>query len=256
MPGIRRCEVIENCQPHNITGATWEYEGIKGDGRKPEEIDRMKGQNCIIVAGASNVYNDYEEARRFLNGKPYALLAVNDIGQFHQDNVYAIVTAHPEWAMGWLNWRLSKNIHNSNTGQLLNKPFIYSDQYHYAVDTVWSGLGNQVGTSGMLACLIAICMGFDKIILCGMPLDWSLGHFYAPLYRQFPDPILEHIVKKSWEYALNRLPTFKDKVRSMSGRSMAWCGRPDTEWLNDKKGGEEDDRTDKGFDCEWQDFPD
>lgn len=230
---------MESCMPHNIVDPTWEYEGVCGDGDKPDVVNAMKGQTCVIVAGASNVYTDYAEAKKLLLDTKHALLAVNDIGQYHEDDVYAIVTAHPEWAPGWLTWRTSNNIRNTRTGNLLNRPYIFSDRQHYLstngepqVDVVWSGLGNQVGTSGMLACLIAICMGFDKIILCGMPLDWSLGHFYAPLYRQFPDPFLEHVVVKSWEHALGKLPTFKDKVRSMSGRSMAWCGRPTAEWLH------------------------
>jgi hypothetical protein len=85
-----------------------------------------------------------------------------------------------------------------------------------------------------LACLIAICMGYEKIILCGMPMDFRIPHFFNN-YPQVLDPINLHIYHKSWEYALNRLPTFRAKIRSCSGNTLLMLGRPTLGWLCDNQ---------------------
>lgn len=208
MAGIKRCLSIESCDPHNISGVLWEYEGIKGDTSKPDLVGSKAGV-AIICAGAKGVYEELEFTKKLLEclepKLSYEILCVNEIGQFIHENVYAIVTAHPEWAASWLEWR-SRPQRGS-----LNKPLIFSDSPHPEVDVLWSGLGYQVGTSGMLACLIAICMGYEKIILCGMPMNFKTPHFFNN-YSQEIDPINLHIYTKSWEYVLNKLPTFKKKL--------------------------------------------
>jgi hypothetical protein len=230
MSGIRRCESIETCQPHNITDPTWEVEGIKGDGEKPEIVGTKKG-NCIILAGAANVWADLEKAKMLVS--EYDLICVNDIGQFCGEFVYAIITAHPEWARGWIDWRTSMShaSYRQNSEMIpINRPLILSDEKHEMVNYCFSGVGNQVGTSGMLACLIALTLGYNKIILCGMPLDPSMPHFFSPYITPWC-PIVENLIVKSWEYARDRLPTFRDKIRSCSGRTMDWIGKPSVEWI-------------------------
>jgi hypothetical protein len=230
MGGERRLSDVNNPNPHNITNPLWEYEGIKGDAAQPEPVGKHTGA-CIIVAGARGVYEEYESAKEFLGkcNKPFTLLAVNDIGCFIKGNVYAIITAHPEWASGWIAWRTGVG-HSGYGPECMNRPLIYADTQHPCVDVVWSGLGNQVGTSGMLACLIAICMGFDKIILAGMPLDFSIPHFFSPyLIHQSDESNV--INKSSWEYATTKLPTFPQKIRSMSGITKQMLGEPSDEWM-------------------------
>ena len=67
------------------------------------------------------------------------------------------------------------------------------------------------GSSGLFACLVGLGMGYDEIVLAGIPMDDS-GHFYDP-------PTTEHKyfenLLPNWRYA--RDEWFEGKVRSLSG---------------------------------------
>ena len=228
MGGIPDYRLGNKPMPHNITNPTWEYEGIKGDGKKPDCVGKHNGV-CVILACAEGVYQDYEEIKKILSscGKGYTLLAVNDIACYVRDRVYALITSDPELAPGWINWRKKRFVYGPDAR---NVPLVFSQESGEHVDVSWSGIGNQVGTSGMVAILMAICMGFDKIILGGMPLDWDKPHFFSPYVLKIP--LSEQLLNKnSWEYAINKLPTFAKKVRSISGLTKEWLGAPTTEWI-------------------------
>lgn len=84
-----------------------------------------------------------------------------------------------------------------------------------AVDYVWLGTEKPFsGSSAMLGVLAAIELGYEKIIVAGCPLD--LGR-----YEQF---------QKGWTC---KYEVIKDKVRSMSGWTAGFVGRPTEEWLKE-----------------------
>lgn len=219
----RRCESPSNCKPHNCPNPKWELYGIKGNGEKPDIIDKYKGKVLIMLGGARGVYEEAEAAKKLV-GPCHEIGAINDIGQFYRPEVHHIFTSHPEWARGWINWRCCAPHQN------LNKPIIHSDYPGDGVDYVWYGIGNQVASSGWVGVLIAICLGYSKIILCGMPLDLNVPHFFSP-YVDAPDPLTLVIIRKSLEYSKNNLPTLNSVVRSMSGKTQAVFGPLTKEWL-------------------------
>ena len=77
------------------------------------------------------------------------------------------------------------------------------------------------GTSGLGAAYVGIALGYDTIVLAGIPLDDS-GHFYDPPW------IGSNFVRESreehWIDADKRL--FRGRVRSLSGRTRAILGEP------------------------------
>lgn len=82
------------------------------------------------------------------------------------------------------------------------------------VDYVWGGpLG---GTSGLFAVRVLLGMGFDEVILCGMPMDGS-GRFYDPPWENGCDLG----TMDEWEkYA----PVLRGLVKSMSGNTRKLLG--------------------------------
>lgn len=88
-------------------------------------------------------------------------------------------------------------------------------------DWCWPWHGG--GTSGLGAILTALALGYERIVLCGMPLD-NGRHNGEPPWRktrfttEVPDDD-EH-----WLRAMNL--AFEGKVKSMSGRTMHWLGAP------------------------------
>mgnify|MGYP001190250737 CR=1 FL=1 len=73
------------------------------------------------------------------------------------------------------------------------------------------------GSSSLLGATTAIRMGYEKIILCGCPLDGSNGKNQS--YEDF---------RKGWERKEKEL---MGKVKSMSGWTKKFLGEPTTEWL-------------------------
>ena len=82
---------------------------------------------------------------------------------------------------------------------------------------------NWGGSSALYATRIALEEGWDRVILCGVPLTGreSLG-IYA-------DQTGYQVYRVGWEKHLNEI---KDYVRSMSGWTKELLGEPTAEWLN------------------------
>lgn len=88
-------------------------------------------------------------------------------------------------------------------------------------DYVWPWHGG--GTSGFGAVLTALALGYDEIVLAGMPLDNS-PHNGEPPWRvtrftQEVDNKDEH-----WRRAIDF--AFEGRVKSLSGRTQKWLGAP------------------------------
>lgn len=83
------------------------------------------------------------------------------------------------------------------------------------------------GSSGLFAVLIAINMGYTRVILAGIPMD-SKGHWYFPDEKYGPKWTMESY--QAWfEFAAT--PDAK-KVASMSGYTKTLLGIPSRLFLN------------------------
>jgi hypothetical protein len=90
---------------------------------------------------------------------------------------------------------------------------------------VWPFGGH--GTSGLGAVLVCIGLGYERIVVCGMPLDNS-HHNGEPAWRKCHFESSEAAgsvgdgVNHHWKVA--RDLAFQGKVRAMSGRTRDWLG--------------------------------
>ncbi|MHC5035111.1 MAG: hypothetical protein ACYTFZ_08750 [Planctomycetota bacterium] len=80
---------------------------------------------------------------------------------------------------------------------------------------------NGQGSSGAGAVLAGLAMGYEDVLLAGMPLDDS-GHFYDPPYIR--SNFLAEAQERYW--TMLRDSVFEGRVRSMSGRSREYLGGP------------------------------
>ena len=85
------------------------------------------------------------------------------------------------------------------------------------------------GTSGLGAVLIAVGLGYERIVLCGMPLT-DTHHNGEPPWRNtsFTREVADTVgggMPKVW--GLAKKLAFHGRVRSMSGRTREWLGAPD-----------------------------
>lgn len=108
---------------------------------------------CIVAGNASCLHEDLAKAGKF------PVIAVN--GASKEVKAFALYSQHPERFLSahWI--RLQKKIHNDFT--------VNSSSYHESVDKVWD-IKNG-GSSAWGARKMASLMGFDKVILCGCPME-------------------------------------------------------------------------------------
>ncbi len=127
-----------------------------------------KGQSCIICGAAPSLLEEFNEAKKH---RPDAVvIAVNETTQaVHADH---LMTMHYDKMNYFKAPSLNKNI-ITHSGMVARKPA--DEVYFNSIDYVWND-AHTAGTSGVSAMLIAMHMGFDEIILCGMPLE-PTGYF-------------------------------------------------------------------------------
>lgn len=73
------------------------------------------------------------------------------------------------------------------------------------------------GSSALLGTMVAIDLGYEKIVLCGCPLEGKNPKGYP--YEVF---------QKGWK---EKEAQVKDKVKSMSGWTKQFLGEPTIDWL-------------------------
>jgi len=85
---------------------------------------------------------------------------------------------------------------------------------------VWPWTGH--GTSGLGAVITGLWLGYDNIVLCGIPLD-NRPHNGEPPWRKtnFVNEVRGD--QKHWMKVADR---FSGRVTSMSGQTRAWFGHP------------------------------
>lgn len=191
----------------------------------PEIAGSCKGRKLIIVADASCVWLDLElfgaredRGRGKVFKEGWDILTVNKIVETFPGEVEhaysnqarvltsAFAARRDEYKT---EFKFEPHTHSCNPGA----------KWHWP----WSGHG----TSGLGACFVGLGLGYDRIVLCGMPLEDG-PHNGEPHWRKtgFASSEAAGSPKDErdahWRRAIEL--GFEGKVRSMSGRTMTWLG--------------------------------
>lgn len=84
------------------------------------------------------------------------------------------------------------------------------------VDRVNRGLRRLSGSSGLLAAVQGLQMGYGRVVLVGVPLS---GRYFFDFIQQW----------------INEFPRLDGRVKSMSGATWAMLGGPTVEWLDGRE---------------------
>lgn len=184
---------------------TWADLGLDGSGEVPRVAGSRSG-TCVILGGAASVWEDNARA------PSGARMAVNDAGAYYMDPLEHWVTLHPEYMPGWMRFR---------RGHCYGHAMTHSNREAEGIDIAWH-MVNVGGTSGLFACKVALLLGYERVVLAGMPMDGSPHFFDPPWYRNtvFEDAPSRRV----WEEAGRNF--FRGRVTSMSGRTRDWLGEP------------------------------
>lgn len=174
-------------------------------------------KRCLIIGSAACVLNDLEAAREISSF--HDVIAVKHAAAAYSGRLIAMVSLHPEklgatllerkrqgFDMGFKVWC------HSASGQR-GRP---TGRVDHVLPEDWGG------SSGLFAVQVARHLGYERIVLAGIPIDGT-AHFNSP------DPMEKHErYRSAW---LARRGEIAAYVRSMSGWTASVLGRPDAEWL-------------------------
>ncbi len=194
----------------------------------PPGASLSAGGTAIVAATGRNLWMDLEALTGILPGfhveqTPYGLIywrgcdivAINDAAVHILGDVKHLASLHYEMMAGW------KILLKAQDRKIQSHALQAAD----GVDIAWP-IGYKAGTSTMLGVLVALGLGYDRVVLAGAPMS-NHGHYYDP--PEGGSNFNDVAIKFDWEWANREI--FKDRVRSVSGSSCIWIGRPSEEWL-------------------------
>lgn len=164
----------------------------------------------LIMGGARCVWGDLEALGEFRGDK----MAVNDIGSHYHGYIRHWTTQHPEYMGGWMAYRMGHNYGNRGHVQT------HSTRHHKDIQHHWP-LEDCGGSSGLIAVLVGLLLGYSEIVLAGIPMDGS-GHYFDPPHGRAgvggkPDMLV-------WQWHADNV--FAGRVKSMSGKTRGMLGAP------------------------------
>ncbi len=167
-------------------------------------LPTLKGQgNLLIVGGAACVWEDL----RWAGSQNWdSVMAVNDIANYLDGPIHHITSCHPEKMpfFSFKNPEAETHAHYPGPG----------------VKHVWP-LMRDGGTSGLFGIFVGLLMGFERIVLAGIPCDGQ-GRFFES--QDKPHNLFGlDIAFQEWERAFH---ICQGRVKSLSGRTRQLLGSP------------------------------
>jgi len=198
----------------------------KGGFHTMEEVEeiivvRRRPPKCGIVLGtAPCMWED-------LKGVPpdWDVIAVNGAGFLYLEPIVMWCSAHGKYLTGWIEKR-------REAGASMDfKAYGNFGKHDDPGDVVAWNRPNGNGSSGLFTILIALELGYDRLILCGIPLEGQERFGYKEDTSAVVTAQTDYKhYRKGWNQQQGLL---SDHVRSMSGWTKETFGEPTAEWLNE-----------------------
>ena len=216
-----------------MSSGLWHVLDIQGEGEAPPGLAGMyAGRDVLIIGCGRTVWQDLLEWPRYQHGpmrKPYDasqpeidIMAINEIGLYlpHVDHW---VSMHDD-VLRHLS-EIRKRLALAETMLHSDRPVGKDTHCYCCGGIVYLRFVANMLNSGLLAVHIALLLGYDEILLAGIPAD-NEGNFYHP-----PGVKGIHGVNRArerWEMALQRIPAIAARVRSLSGWTRERLGSPES----------------------------
>jgi hypothetical protein len=183
-------------------------------GELPKILGAKHGR-LLIIGSSNGVWDDLRRYDRFHGQQDR--MAVNDMMNYYPGQLQYGATLHTDkMPMWYFNQEFLRR------KQKWPPMLVHSHQLNPYVKYVWP-LMRDGGTSGLFAVLVGLLMGYEEIILAGMPCDGSPRFFDPPVknHQQFG----QTETHEEWKRAIDAV--FYDRVKSLSGNTIKWLGAPD-----------------------------
>lgn len=173
----------------------------------------------IVIGGAEGVFDEYEQAKDLYIRIPFITLVTNSTIENFPDHIDHAVTLHPDVKLTkWLELR-ARNGLSPPTTIWSHRQGIQNRRRTYDVVKIDRFMSDRGGSVGLLAVDVAIRLGCDRVVLCGVPLTREAGHFK----RRRPWLAADKY-HRAW---LAACPELAPVVRSFSGWTAELFGKPE-----------------------------
>ena len=178
----------------------------------------LKIRRALILGGANCVWDDVEAACKL--GKFQAIVAVNDVGAEYPEHVDIWCSLHPDKLPAWAKQRADNGYRPAGmlVGHADKKSAGFLDE---TTPYQWPGMSGS-GSSGLFAVKVALEHGYNRVVLCGVPME-KRPHFF----KKEPWPQVDSFTA-AWKTSINNYSEF---TRSMSGWTAELLGKPTKKWL-------------------------
>lgn len=172
---------------------------------------------AAVLGGAGGVWEELATLREMMGASPDIIVATNDAGTVYPGRLDGWATLHHEKLAKWQALRGRRDYR------------AFTIKGHWDLDeTVEIVPERWKGSSGLYAAQIALdAFGAGQVVLCGVPLWPTNGHFFSPT-KVWPEA---ELYRRGFKAAL---PVIRGSVRSMSGWTRELLGGPTPEWLIDR----------------------
>jgi len=182
---------------------------------------------ALVVGGSASVWEEVEAALAL--GDYHGAVGCNDVGAIWPGRLDANVSLHADQHRKWAAQRAARGLPPHKRVLIVQGGAQSEPRLSSAVtgETEYRFPGQTVsGSSGLFALKVALIdLGFDRAVLCGIPMCDGAGHILNP--GQPWQGGAAH--QPGW---IQALPQIKDRARSMSGWTRAQLGRPDAAFVN------------------------
>ena len=172
---------------------------------------RRRGESpLLIVGGARCVWDDHSK----INARNYDIMCINDIVMHYPSHVDYLYSNDHKMLENWVNARRPR--YKKDFGEQIK---LHTCQVGYGKMCIWPWPGT--GSSGLNAVYTGLALGYEEILIAGVPLSDEGHYFDSPLIktnftREVPD--CNRDGKTVLRYWYNSRHIFKN-VRSLSGRT-------------------------------------
>ena len=186
-----------------------------------------RGGTCLVLGGAATLHEDINAAKESFDFQ--GCVACNDAGAEWPGELDAWVTLHPQFWMKkeWLAKRAANGYPPARrlmTNNLADVRPWHPDLDIAEVDYRFPGQEHS-GSSGMFAAKVALIdLGFDRAVLCGIPMS-PMAHFHGADHwraddKGRPSPLPNRYLQR-WADVPGE---YKARIRSMSGATRDLFG--------------------------------
>jgi len=178
-------------------------------------------RRAVVLGTAPSMWDDLAAADELMTGMEWEVIAVNEAGILYEKPFALWFSIHGFKLVKWVRKR-------GELGLDMNfKAYGNFADPEKSEDVIRWNHPNGGGSSGLFAVLGALELGYDQLILCGVTMDGKKKH--DPTAGQLIDATCPYDSYRPGWYKVQA--QIKDKVRSMSGWTAEFLGKPTREWL-------------------------